>query len=432
LKVLSNRVAPAVVEVRSWRYGKAEEEQSTAGLVVRQQLTGSGVILDANGYIVTNAHVIEDAKTIRVYLNRSREQGSPARSSVVSPAGFLATVVGMDADIDLAVLKIKATGLPTIAVADYDTVRQGEMVIAIGSPMGAHAAITFGVISSVARQLDTGSNAVYIQTDAALNPGNSGGPLVDADGKLVGINTMFMEGNKIGLAIPADVVRHAYEEIRKSGRVRSGDIGVDVQDLTPVIAAGLRLTLDAGIVISDVRNNGPSDKSGLSPEDIILAMDGRVVENTIDFASRVYRKRPGEHVELEVLRQSSRFKVSVPVIERKASPDDIRKSSNPSDRTLIDTLRVYGVDLDKDTAESMPGLRHVKGVLVTRKAVNDDETESTNNLDVGDVIYGLNGSRITRLADLRAAVAKLRAGDPVVLQVERKRRAILVSFELEP
>lgn len=431
LRVLSDQVSPAVVEIRASKYGKADEDDSTASMLVKQRITGSGVILSPDGYIVTNAHVIEDAKHIRVFVHGARMNGSRARSLATLPgAGLDAAVVGLDEDIDIAVLKIKGNGLPTIPLADYEDLRQGQMVIAIGSPLGAHNAVTIGVVSSVARQIEADSAAVYIQTDAALNPGNSGGPLVDTSGKLVGINTMIMDGDRVGLAIPSDVVKYAYEQIRSRGQVTPGDIGLDIQEITPALAAGLGLSRDSGVIVADVHQGGSAEKQGVRPEDVLVGINGEPVQTFAEFVSRIYRSRPGDSMRLELLRGAKDFRVVIPVTERKAQA--ISKSPTAgSERGAVPGLGVYAVDVNEETADSILGLRMASGALVTKKSMTEEGGDSYSELDVGDVIHRLNGVAINRVEDLRTAVAKLHPGDAVVLQVERKRRFMFISFDLE-
>ena len=435
LKRLSDQVSPAVVEIRASRYGepkdKDDDDDPNATMVIKQRVTGSGVILSPDGYIVTNAHVIENAKNIRVFLNHLRPSGMAARDfASVSGKFYQAALVGIDDDIDIAVLKIKATGLPTMSLADYEKVKQGEVVVAIGSPLGAHNAITMGVVSSVARQMDSDSRAVYIQTDAALNPGNSGGPLVDTEGRLVGLNTMIVEGERVGLAIPSDIVKYAFDQIRSRGRIRYGDIGLDVQDITPLMAAGLRLSRDEGVIVADVVEGGSAQKANIRPGDVVVGVDGTTINRFVEFVARLYQKQPGSTITLQLLRGHGSFSTILPVTERRGQPEIAEKGAK-SERNLIARLGVYAADIKVETGDAMPLLRQPWGVLVTGKSMTEEGSESQSELEVGDVIHSMNGVPVKSAVELRSSAAKLHPGDAIVLHVERKRKLLFVSFQAE-
>ena len=268
-EALVKRVSPAVVEVLVTGYGSEEEDDEKGSSAVgRERSLGPGVIIDPEGYIVTNFHVVKGADRVRVVLTPTVSEDSQATSMLKSKGRILgARIVGVSKTVDLAVLKVEATRLPTLPLARYDHLHKGEIVLAFGSPEGLENSVTFGLVSSVLRQPDPDDPMGYIQTDAAINPGNSGGPLVDVDGNVVGIDTFIYTksgGNEgIGFAIPSGIVRYAYEQIRKYGRVRRRTIGADLQSLTPDLAGGLGLTDTPGVVVSDVEPGGPAEHAGL-------------------------------------------------------------------------------------------------------------------------------------------------------------------------
>jgi serine protease Do len=251
-------VSPAVVQIAVNGYGPVEDHGRTdTAKIVRQRAIGAGIIIDPDGYIITNAHVVEGAQRIRVIL-----PPAPADSPLdVQPihAGQImdAKLLGTHKQVDLALLKIEATNLPSVHLRNDVRVRQGELVLAIGSPEGLRNSVTMGVISSVARQPDPDNPMVYIQTDAALNPGNSGGPLVDIDGNVVGINTLILSkgggSEGLGFAIPAEIVNFDYQHLRKYGHVQRVAIGAKAQNITPTLAAGLGLARSWGDRSADRR-----------------------------------------------------------------------------------------------------------------------------------------------------------------------------------
>src|SRR5215203_601946 len=260
LEALSNQVAPAVVQVFAVGYEPPSDAAEERSLLAQQRSTGSGVILDPDGYIVTNAHVVQGAYRVQVQLAAPRRGTS---RSIVGPRPRIvgAQVVAIDEETDLSVLKVDEHALPFLQLADSDSVRPGQLVLAFGSPLGLDSSVTLGVVSAVARQLTPEDPMIYIQTDAPINPGNSGGALVDTEGRLVGISTLIYSqsgGNEgIGFAAPSNIVRNIFEQIRKTGRVRRGEIGVSAQTITATLAEALSLADDAGVIVADVEEGSP-------------------------------------------------------------------------------------------------------------------------------------------------------------------------------
>ncbi len=425
LDALVLRVAPSVVQVIASGYAAAP-----GALLARAGASGSGVIVDGEGWIVTNAHVVEGALSVRVDL----QQPGTAGASILRPRSrrLAARVVGQDRETDVAVLKVEQVGLPALAFGDSEALHQGQMVLAFGSPLGLENSVSLGVVSAVARQLRPDEPMIYVQTDASINPGNSGGPLVDVAGRMVGLNTMILSqsgGNEgIGLAAPANIVRSVYEQIRKGGRVRRGSIGVRAQTITPPLATGLGLVYDRGVVLSDVLPSGPGLQAGLRPGDVVVALNGKPMENARQLDVNVYRHAPGETVTLAVRRGQQSLDVAVPVVERPEDPDRFLSLVTP-ERNLVPRLGVLALELDDDLRKSLDPLRGTEGVVVAARSGGSPGAE--DDLRPGDVIYAVNGVSVRGLAELRSAVNRAASGDPLVLHVERSGKLVYVVVETE-
>jgi serine protease Do len=425
LEALARRVAPSVVQVLAIGYAS-----SPGALLARTGSSGSGVIVDADGWIVTNAHVVEAARSVRVDLLPPPASGS----SILRPRSrrLAARVVGLDRETDVAVLKVEQPGLPTLAFGDSEALHQGQLVMAFGSPLGLENSASLGVVSAVARQLKPDDPMIYVQTDASINPGNSGGPLVDAAGRMVGLNTMILTqsgGNEgIGLAAPVNIVRSVYEQIRRGGRVRRGVIGVRAQTITPPLGLGLRLLFDRGVVLSDVAPDGPAAAADLRPGDVVIALDGKPMENARQLDVNLYRRAPGDTVTLSVRRGPLSLEVPVRVVERPEDPDRFLTLVSP-EKNLVPRLGVLAVELDDDLRRSVGPLRGHDGVLVAARS--GDLPGTDDDLRPGDVVYAVNGVSVKGLAELRSAVTRPSPGEPLVLHVERAGRLLYVVVEPE-
>lgn len=431
-EALSEYIAPATVQIFTKGYGFGDG-QTTASIIALQRSGGSGVIVDPDGYIVTNYHVVEDADQVQVLLPQKVEQHLKSRS-ILKPSGKKvdAEIIGVDRETDLAVLKINETNLPYLEFGDSDFLKPGQVVLAFGSPLGLENSVSMGVISSVARQLRLEDPMVYIQTDTPINPGNSGGPLVDTNGRVVGINTFILSqsgGNEgLGFSVPSNIARNIYLQIRSNSRVRRGQIGVHAQTITPVMAAGLKLSRDWGVIIGDVYPNSPAAIAGLKVGDIIFSMDGKLMENGRQFDVNLYRRNLGDKVQLEVLRGDARLNLTVEVIERDDDPDRFLIMTNPKDN-LIPRLGILGLDINRRIEEMIPRLRKRFGVLVA--AVSAEMPDASGQLFPGDVIFEVNGVEVTGLTSLRGALENLRPGDAAVLQIQRQGRLQYMTFKLD-
>lgn len=436
VEALVEHVTPSVVQILVTGYGATEEgnRTQTDDFVGRRHAVGSGVIVDPEGYIVTNAHVVKGAEKIEVIVPPRSKPGAPGDAAQdMQGKSYQARVVGITQEIDLAVVKIEAHALPAVPISNSPrSARQGEMVFAFGSPEGLRDTVTMGVVSSVARQPDPDSPLVYVQTDTPINPGNSGGPLVDADGQLVGINTFILSssgGNQgLGFAIPAAIVAYAYPQLLKYGHIHQPTIGALVQTITPDLAAGLHLARDFGVIVSDLSPGGPADKAGLRIQDIILSVDGVPTGSLPLFAHSLYLHKTGDLAKIDVLRGSNRVQLQIPLAERPHKEmDNLADIADPT-KNLIRPLSILGIELNVDLAHSLPDLRIPTGIIVAARTLGSGSGEVP--LQTGDVIHGINGTTITTMDELRSALDNQKSGDPTVLQIERYGQLIYVAFTL--
>jgi serine protease Do len=431
LESLAARVSPAVVQILVTGYGPLrEEDKSQTAFIVRQRAVGSGVIVDPSGYIMTNAHVVEGAQRIRVAL--PLPMGDSAGQVPIGKRRILeARLIGQHKETDLALLKIDETGLPTLPLVSPQRPHVGQLVFAIGSPEGLQNSVTLGVVSALARQPDPGKALTYLQTDAPINPGNSGGPLVDMNGTVLGINTFILSqgggSEGLGFAIPARVVDFVYHSLRKYGHVHHVEIGAGVQEITPTLAEGLHLPQHWGVVVDDVKPDGPAAAAGLQIQDIILSADDRRIETLPSLSAALYLHRLDQVVKLEILRGSEKKTLYIPAIEQHDHMDELLDAVNP-ENSLIPRLGVLAIDLTDDLRARL-SLRIPSGVVVVGRAA--DLIMPDTGLQAGDILHQLNAAPIDSVETLRTLVGALKTGDPVVLQVERDGGLLYVSFELE-
>ena len=435
LEGLVNRVRPAVVQIFSTGYVTPDESENrnTAALLSTQRSTGSGIILSDDGFIVTNAHVVEGARRIQVRLTMARV-GS-GRTPTFEPEVKLleAKLMGVDRDVDVALIKIDRSGLPHLQLGNSDAVRQGELVMAFGNPRGLEGSVSMGIVSSTARELHPDDFLAYLQTDAPINPGNSGGPLVDAQGHVVGINTFILSqsggSEGLGFAIPSNMVSSVYSQLRKEGHVHRGRIGIYVQTITPPIAEGLGLARDWGVLVGDVTPEGPADQAGVKPGDVVTTANGRTMRNARQLESYIYRSPMKEKMTLQVLRGQDELTMDVRVIDSVDDPQRFADMVNPEDN-LVSKLGILAIGIDKDLATMLPGLRNDYGVVVAAGASATDFTSGTG-LQAGDVIYSVNKAPVATVEALRKKVAEFKTGDEVVMQIERSGRLMYVAAVLE-
>lgn len=429
LKRLVSEVSPAVVQVYVTAYGGANLLTSSGALATHQR-GGSGVIVDATGYIITNAHVVEGARRVQVLI--TRPDGAD-NDSLASRQFVGAQVVFADIETDIAVLKTQVTGLPILEITDSDDLQPGELVIALGSPLGLATTVSIGSVSAVARQMRPEDPMVYIQTDASINPGNSGGPLIDTEGQIVGINTFILSrsggSEGLGFAVPSNIVRSVFEQVRETGVVRRGTIGVRVQTLDPIMAAGLGLQRDTGVIVSDLDADGPAAAAGLRVGDVVLALNGRKMADGRQFVTGIYSQAIGERVILEVLSNGAFERIAVRVARR---IHDQHRFTDLIDHesSLIGELGLLCLEIDEHVATMIPPPRHPRAAVVVAARAPGSVSQWRDGFQTGDVLYEMNGRAIRSLTGLKLRVSQLQAGDPVVFQIERDGKLRYVSFQL--
>jgi serine protease Do len=428
LVALTNRVSRAVVQIMVTGYGPAIEEGDRYN-VSHQRRIGSGVIVDPEGYILTNVHVIEGAQRIRVSLPEPSGTSILDMPAVGKRKVLEAALVGVHKQSDIALLKVEARGLPALPLAATRPVYPGEFVLAIGSPDGLQGSVTMGIVSSVWRQPDPEVPMVYIQTDAPINPGNSGGPLIDLEGSVIGLNTFILSkgggSEGLGFAVPARIVRFVYDNLRKYGFVQRAEIGVGAQEITPTLAAGLGLARDWGVLISDVVPGGPAAAAGLRLQDIIDAVDERQVTGVPGFAAALYLHPPDEDLKLEVLRGPQRISMVVPAMQHRDEGYDLADFIDP--RNVMEGLGVFMVDLDDRLRRPLSATRKSSGALVIARSPGLNVY--TSELRPGDILYEINHQSVGSVQQVRAALQPMRPGQAVVLQIERAGQMQYIAFE---
>ncbi len=432
LQQLASKVSPAVVQIEVTGIGPAEEgDRKDTALMVRQQAIGAGVIVDPDGYIMTNAHVVAGARRIRVVLSVAPPtfDGVPGSAKVQV---LDAKVIGLQKESDLALLKVEASNLPTLPFNRKRVPQPGELVFAIGSPEGLQNSVTMGVVSSAWRQPDPDNPMVYLQTDAPINPGNSGGPLVDVTGTVVGLNTFILTsggGNEgLGFAIPSPVVDFVYRSLRKYGHVDHVEIGVLAQTITPTMAQGLGLAQNWGVVIVDVVPHGPADAAGIKPDDVILAVDDHPMLGLTGLAAALYRHLPDQVLKIDVLRGTQKLSFNVPAILVRDRMDQLADVADPT-KSHIERLGIVALTFDEDLHSVLPDVRIGTGVIVVGRAAGFNSVNT--GLRPGDVIHSLNRTPIESVEQLRSALGQLKPGDAAVLRIERLGQLQYLAFEME-
>jgi serine protease Do len=427
------KVEPAVVEVDAIGMPVEDDEYgddaSRSDHPKTEHSIGSGVILDPMGYIVTSAHVVSGASSLTVTLEKSALQrpGTAEVSFTTIPAHF----IGEFRDADLAVIKVDAAGLPSLPLNLRDDLKQGQLVVALGSPQGFRNSVSMGVVSSVGRQVTPDGHVLYVQTDAAINPGNSGGALVDIKGNLVGINAYFVTqgggSEGLGFAIPARLVEFVYQTIRKTRSVPWGSTGLRVQGITPTLAAGLHLPRDSGVVVSDVLPRTPAEVKGVKARDLIVRVDGKPLDNLPQYYEAMYHKASGDKIVLTVLRESHLIDLEVPVVAGPPESDSSGAAPSPT-INLVAKLGIFCSELGARRRVELAHLRSRTGVLVEAKAAGSDLQA---DLIGGDVIRSVNLTSISSVAELQSLLDRVKPGTPIVLQVERKSQFLYLPVDTD-
>ena len=432
LAALSEQVSPAVVEVIASGFTavSAQNLQETGEITVGT-VYESGVFIDSAGYILTSARLVAGAEQIRVLAMLPAEGGRSVRGSAVRPVGRLldAEVLGYDLETDVAVLKAGVRTLRYLRLADSDTLHKGQLVFAFGNPRGAAEAVSMGVVSAAARQPAPEDPMIYIQTDAAIGSHGAGGPLVNVRGEMIGLNTLRGRKGASGsysYAVPSNIVRTVYEQIREHGRVRRGTIGVLAQTITPEMAVALKLPVSQGVIIGDVLPMSPADQARIEIGDIVLSLDGKRMENGRQLIVNLYQRRQGDTVTLTTQRGEEVRPVEVRVIERDEAPQRLSKLVDPK-KSFVPQLGVLAVDVNQDILDEIPFLRTLDGVLVAALPAG---LPRAYDFRPGDVVHSVNGVQVRNLAELREQLEGKGRGDFVVLQLERLGQLQYCTVEL--
>lgn len=404
---LAEHVKPSVVNIstgtapppRSERFRQRPDSPSS----------GSGVIIDKAGYIVTNNHVVGDAEEVQVRLLDKRK--------------FTGKVVGRDPDTDLAVVKIDSkTALPTVPLGDSTQVKVGQWVVAVGNPFGLEHTLTVGVVSALKREnVNLSRYEDFIQTDASINPGNSGGPLFNIKGEVIGINTAIINfAQGIGFAIPSKMVQDIYPQLIAKGRVSRGWLGVGIQTITEELASQFNLDKEEGVLVNEVFDGEPAQKAGIQPGDIILKVDNALVDTPTSLAKAVAALTPGKAATLKILRNGEPRDLSVVLSERK---DESETPEVVPVKTPESILGLTIEDITKDAADRFK-LKDTQGVIITK--VETDSLADRGGLKEGDVIKELNRRAIADSGDFRKASEGLKAEDGVLVRIIREQRGLFI------
>ncbi len=381
----------------------------------KERSLGSGVIVSADGYIVTNNHVVEKADEIKVTL--------------LDKKTFKGRIVGADPKTDIAIIKIEATGLPTLTWGDSDKLQVGEFVLAIGSPYGLSNTVTMGIISAVGRaNVGIADYEDFIQTDAAINPGNSGGPLVDIKGELIGINTAIFSRTGgyqgIGFAVPGNMVRLVMDQLLQKGKVTRGWIGVTIQELTPELAQEFGLKKTKGALVSDVGKDSPAAKAGIMRGDVILEFNGREVKDVSSLRNMVAQSKAGSEITLKILRAGKEFTVKALITELPREVAEAAPEQAPDNSELKALTGLTVMDLSKEIIRQLGFNKDEKGVVVVKVEAGSPADDA--EIKKGDVIKEINKKAVNSSEDFNRIATNVKTNDSVLLFINRNGKKFYV------
>jgi serine protease Do len=384
----------------------------------KEQSLGSGVIVESNGIIVTNNHVVANADEIKVFLSDKRE--------------FKGKVVGTDPKTDLAVIRISASDLPTIPWGDSAKMQVGEYVLAIGNPFGLNQTVTMGIVSALGRaNVGISDYEDFIQTDAAINPGNSGGALVNTKGELIGINTAIFSRSGgymgIGFAIPSNMAKAVLESIKKEGKVVRGWLGVSIQDISPTLAKQFGIKENAGALVSDVMENSPADKGGIKRGDVIFQYQGKAVDNPGHLRNAVAETPVGTKVKLTIIRDRKEMTVQLTIGEQ---PKNLTKAgAEGEEKSSEESRAVSGLDVSNLTKEMARrlGVPYKENMVVVTNVDPGSPAEEAGVLR-GDIILEINRTMIKNADDYDRVMGQVKKGSELLLLINRQGRTLFLTF----
>lgn len=373
---------------------------------------GSGFIISADGYILTNAHVVNEADEVIVKLSDKRE--------------FKAKIIGADRRTDVALLKIEASGLPKVTVGDPGKLRVGEWVAAIGSPFGLENTMTAGIVSAKGRALPQENFVPFIQTDVAINPGNSGGPLFNLKGEVVGINSQIYSrsGGSMGLsfAIPIDVAIEVSTQLKSSGKITRGWLGIAIQEITKDLAESFGMKNTNGALIAGVEKSSPAEKGGLEPGDVITKFDGKPIITSSDLPRAVGAAKPGKKAAVEVLRKGTIKGLNVTVGESPSEKEEVASNKN----VVKPEINRIGLVLRELTAQQKKALNGKNGLLVA----DAQGLAAQAGIRRGDVVLGLNNAEVQSLEQFNKQLAAVAAEKTIALLIQRGENTLYVPIKL--
>ena len=410
---IANRVKPTVVNISPAVRGAAKPGQFPQNRPHKDSGSGSGLIIDKRGYIVTNNHVVGDATQVEVRLS--------------DKSHFTGTVIGRDPDTDLAVIKVDVDyNLPYVSMGDSSKVRVGQWVIAVGNPFGLDRTVTVGVVSAIGREdVNLSRYENFIQTDASINPGNSGGPLFNIQGEVIGINTAIINyAQGIGFAIPSNMVKSVVDQLISKGRVVRGWLGVGIQPVTADLASKFNVKEGQGVLINEVFEGDPAAKAGIRPGDIIVKLNGKPIDTPQSLSRLIAALNPGKDARVEIFRDGKAKKIIVRLGERE---DEAVTASIPPRKENLLGLTVE--DLTQETVERFK-LGSDKGVLITE--VKAGSVAQKEGVKKGDLIKEINRESIDNSTDYEKAIKSARKGESVLMRIVREKRAFYVVLKIHP
>jgi serine protease Do len=386
-------------------FGPFENEPSQE---FKQRSLGSGFLIDKDGFIVTNNHVIEDADQIKVRLADERE--------------FDAELVGRDPKTDLALIRIKdAQDFKPLPIGDSDQLKVGTWVVAIGSPFGLEQTVTAGIVSAKGRIIGSGPYDDFIQTDASINPGNSGGPLINMQGEVVGINTAIIaSGQGIGFAIPVNMAKDIINQLKTKGEVTRGWLGVGIQDLTPELAEYYKAKGDAGVLVTHVFEGDPADRGGVKVNDIIVAVNGEPVSSSRELSRKIAGLGVGKETTITLLRDGKEKTLTIQTAKREDEELQARKSPESDDKLGLSVR-----PLEPELARRLGYDEGEQGIVVT--SVQSGSKADQSGIQQGDLIKEINRKPVTNLSEFRKSLDSIGKGDEIRLLIKRGQSGFLVA-----